>query len=348
MNPSPPEPNASDDATIRDLAARWVVREDRRLSPEEMAELQTWLAADPRHAAAFAQSTASWRKFREIGAAVRRTPIEASSPRSHWNWLGAGGLAAAAAVVLAFLSFNREPGPAIAAGDTKASVVRTSPAPTTRQFTDGSVARLKDGAEIAVAYSPTERRMRLVRGEAFFTVAKDAARPFLVEVGPVTVRAVGTAFAVRHEPHAVAVLVTEGTVKVTPPPPAATTPGATELPDASALVGAGHRAVVAHAPEPQAPPVVVTAVSRMEIARSLAWNEPMLELAGAKLGELVNAFAQRSGRRIEISDPALAAVRIGGRFPTDDVDGFVRALDEIYDVKAEKRADGSIVLRKAR
>jgi len=120
------------------------------------------------------------------------------------------------------------------------------------------------------------------------------------------------------------------------------------VPRAAAMVRAGHRAVVALESEPQTPPVVVMAVSPEEIARMLAWNEPMLELAGATLGELVAEFAQRSGRRVEMGDPALSAVRIGGRFPTDDVDGFVRALEEIYAVKAEHRADGGIVLRKAR
>jgi transmembrane sensor len=74
----------------------------------------------------------------------------------------------------------------------------------------------------------------------------------------------------------------------------------------------------------------------------------MLELGGATLGELAATFAQRSGRRIEIADATLATVRIGGRFPTDDVDGFVRALAEIYDVESEQRPDGSIVLRRRR
>ena len=74
----------------------------------------------------------------------------------------------------------------------------------------------------------------------------------------------------------------------------------------------------------------------------------MLELGGATLGELVEAFAQRTGRRLEIAEPALAAVRIGGRFPTDDSDGFVRALKEIYGVDSERHPDGTILLRTTR
>jgi ferric-dicitrate binding protein FerR (iron transport regulator) len=93
---------------------------------------------------------------------------------------------------------------------------------------------------------------------------------------------------------------------------------------------------------------VVSAVSPAEIARTLAWNSALLELGGSTLGELAAAFAAQSGRRIEFADPALRAVRIGGLFPNEDADGFVRVLEEVYDVKSERRADGTIVLRKAR
>jgi ferric-dicitrate binding protein FerR (iron transport regulator) len=72
----------------------------------------------------------------------------------------------------------------------------------------------------------------------------------------------------------------------------------------------------------------------------------MVDLAGATVGELAAGFAQRTGRRIEVADRALAAVRIGGRLPDDDVEGFVRALEEVYGVRVERRPDGVIVLRK--
>ena len=51
-------------------------------------------------------------------------------------------------------------------------------------------------------------------GEAYFTVAKNPGRPFVVAAGGVGVRAVGTAFNVRLDSDAVEVLVTEGRVQV--------------------------------------------------------------------------------------------------------------------------------------
>ncbi len=343
MRPVTPKANGADDGGMRDVAARWVVRQDRRLTPAEEVELAAWLAADPGHAAALKQATASWQRLRGIAAAVRRTPAEVAPPKATWNWAWVGGLAAAAALVLA-ISLREASGPKAAHPTTASHATSAHREPAARRFADGSVAHLKEGAEIVEAYSATERRIRLVRGEAFFTVTKDPARPFFVEVDRVTVRAVGTAFAVRRESLAVNVLVTEGTVKVTPVAPASAQPEE----ESSALVAAGHRAVVTQTPEPRAARVSVTAVSTQDIAQSLAWKNTMLDFADTMLSDVVAAFSQRTGRQIEIGDPALATVRIGGQFPTDDIDGFVRALEEIYDVKAEKRADGSIVLRKAR
>lgn len=349
MNTPASAADAPDLAAIRDLAARWVVRHDRRLAPAEMAELAAWLAADPRHAAAYERAMASWQRFRRIGAAVRRAPVETNGAAARWQWPALGGLAAAAALVAGFVSFERSSPPTAPGHDQMTLLAGTGVSSSTRHLADGSLVRLRGDAVIVDEFTASERRIRLVRGEALFAVAKDAARPFFVAVGGVTIRAVGTAFSIRFAPHAVDVLVTEGTVRVTPPGPAAGSATAAEpRTDLSSLVSAGHQAVVTRTPKPEAPPVVVARVSLEEMTRRLAWSGSMLELGGATLGELVEAFAQRTGRRFEIAEPALAAVRIGGRFPTDDSEGFVRALKEIYGVEAEGRPDGTILLRKSR
>jgi len=337
-----PNDRGRDDA-MRDTAARWVVRQDRTLSAAEVAELAAWLDSDPRHGDALDRARGSWKKFREIGAAVRRMPEPATEARGGWRWVMTGGLAAAA--LLLWSGIGRGPESAAPGNDGRPAAIAASPVGM-RTLPDGSVARLKGGAELAVAFTATERRVTVVRGEVFFEVTKDTARPFLVAAGNVTVRAVGTAFAVRFDARAVDVLVTEGTVRVTPPnaePADEAAPGGAA---GSALVEAGHRATVEILADAGLSPVTVSAVSAAEIARSLAWQAPMVDLAGATVGELAAGFAQRTGRRIEVADRALAAVRIGGRLPDDDVEGFVRALEEVYGVRVERRPDGVIVLRK--
>ncbi len=79
---------------------------------------------------------------------------------------------------------------------------------------DGSVVELNALTKLDVQYTPTERRVRLVRGEAYFIVAKNPQRPFRVSANQVTVQAVGTAFSVGLDPKELSVLVTEGKVRV--------------------------------------------------------------------------------------------------------------------------------------
>lgn len=340
MSSSGSHPAASGEATRRDLAARWVVRQDRRLSAAETAELEAWLAADPHHATAFADAKASWHFFRTLGTTVRRAPVAATRRK----WPVATSLAAAAAIALTFVSLHRISEPTPPAGHQRAAVPPAQAA--LRLLNDGSVVRLKDDARIEESFTAGERRVRLLSGEAFFIVARDGSRPFYVEAGEVTVRAVGTAFAVRCAPRTVDVVVTEGVVNVSPPAAAVDSQPAAHPRAGPAVVRAGNRAIIARAAtDGRAAPIAVSPISGDEMDRMLAWSGRMLELAGATLGELVAEFSRRSGRQLRLGDPALSSVQVGGRFPIDDVDGFVRALEEIYQVKSERQSDGVIVLR---
>ena len=51
-------------------------------------------------------------------------------------------------------------------------------APDRRTLPDGSVIELNAGAEIAVNFTPAQRGVRLLRGEALFAVAHNPGSPF--------------------------------------------------------------------------------------------------------------------------------------------------------------------------
>jgi transmembrane sensor len=208
---------------------------------------------------------------------------------------------------------------------------------------DGTVVRLNTDSEVVERFTAAERRVVLTRGEAHFAVTKDAARPFIVRAGSVEVRAVGTAFNVHLQSAAVEVLVTEGVVKLHP---SAGTPRAAARAGTIPLLNPGQRAVVALAPASPEVAVVVTTVNRAEIARTLAWQEPLLRLGGATLAEVVAYFERRTGRRVILADPALAGLRLGGRFRADDIDGFADVLAATLEIDVERADDGTLVLRK--
>src|SRR5258708_24248903 len=75
-------------------------------------------------------------------------------------------------------------------------------------LTDGSKVLLNTDSRIQIDYSAEQRIVRLLQGEAFFEVAHNRARPFLVYAGANVVRAVGTAFSVHVQKSRVAVVVT--------------------------------------------------------------------------------------------------------------------------------------------
>ena len=202
-------------SSIEETAADWFVRRRDGLTPEAEREYQAWVGADPRHAAAMAEFHAAWEVV-SFPAAVNRDQ-EAARVLDRWAaaqrrrpyLIAAAGVAAAAALFFAFLPLSSPPKAAFSA---VAAVVR----PNLETLPDGSTVELNAGAEIAVNFTPERRSVRLVRGEAFFSVTKDATRPFVVSASGVEVRAVGTAFAVRCDTEGVGVLVTEGRVAVEP------------------------------------------------------------------------------------------------------------------------------------
>jgi transmembrane sensor len=331
-------------AGIERRAADWIaLRETRALSPAEAAAFAAWRAADPRHEAAVAELDTTWAALDGLRAYPRPAAAPAdpeffSHPRSRRvAWLRALPFAAAAAAVVAL---------AAGAWLFSGSLRRSAPAPaltaspTTLRLEDGSEVELRPGSEVAPQFTAAERRVRLVRGEAHFTVAKNPARPFVVEAGGVAVRAVGTAFNVRLDPaaSAVAVLVTEGVVRVGEPAAVAA--------ESAPTLTAGQRTTVAGAPLPSAVAPVVETLAPAEIDRELAWQSSRLVFDATPLAEVIARFAGHGGPRLVLADPALAALPISGRFRAANAADFIELLESGFGVAVERRP-GEIVLRRA-
>ncbi|MCX6954687.1 MAG: FecR domain-containing protein [Verrucomicrobia bacterium] len=327
-----------DDTALRLAAARWTVQRDRGLSAAESVEFELWLAADPRHAAALRRSAGAWSLLDRLPESAAAPVVAAATRRrSFWRRTAVlGSLAAAAAVALVVLRLAMEPAAPAMPG-------LASAAPRQLTLSDGTVVQLNTGGEVVEQFTAAERRVLLARGEAHFAVTKNAARPFVVHAGNVDVRAVGTAFNVHLQSAAVDVLVTEGTVQLGSSAEAArATAPLAPIP----LLTPGQRAVVALAPVSPAASVVVTTASPDEIARTLAWQAPLLRLGGQTLAQLALEFERRSGQRVIFADPSLAELRVGGRFRADDAAGFTQLLATTLDLDVERAADGALVLRK--
>jgi transmembrane sensor len=340
------DPAAHLPPAIRRRAAEWLaLREARGFTTAEHAEFADWLAADARHRSAFAEIAAGWSRFDALAqyphsadAAPDPDLLAPRRDRSRAGWLVP--LAAAAAIALgAFAGWSRwSQAPLAPAAATLAA------SPNLQRLPDGSLVELNAGAEVTPAFTPQERRVRLVRGEAHFTVAPDREHPFVVEAGGVTLRALGTAFNVRLDPAEVVVLVTHGLVKVTPPPEA--NAGAAAAEEIPVLTARDRVAVPRHA-APATAPIAVEKLAMADVDRALAWQSRHITLEQVPLSDVLAQFRRSAHAmpRVTIEGEALKQLRISGRVRTDDLEGLIEVLETSFGVAAERHGAEEIVLR---
>jgi transmembrane sensor len=352
MTPSRHTPrHPADD--VEAAAADWVLRLDRGLSAAEQDALSAWLAGDPSRREAFAEATRAWDHLGRLAGvqsavAPRPDPDLLAPPRRHrprhLRRLARWSLATAAAGALAGLALTltrsgssegRQP---VEAAQTFVSALALIER---RILPDGSTAELNRGTQLEEAYSGSERRIRLLQGEAYFNVQKDASRPFIVEAGGLIVQAVGTEFNVRLAAATVEVLVTEGVVRLGES-------GSEPLDRAGSsppLLGAGQRATVTLVAA-AAPRVAV--VSRDETEAALAWTPRLLDFTDRPMAEIVTEFNRRNPVQLELGDPALGQLRLSATFRSDNVEGFVRLMQSDFGIHALWKDSRTIVLRRER
>lgn len=328
---------------VERMAAEWSLRQAQGLSLSEENALAQWLGADERHARMFAEMEHTSRlldgmKFQLPPAAV--SPVHRPKKRAARRYFQlAAGLAAALAIGFSVWSFNRSSRIEYATSEsTQLGEMKRLELP------DGSVALLNTNTAVEVSYERAERRVRLLSGEAFFTVAKNPSRPFIVQAGRVAVRAVGTAFDVRLRAEAMSVLVTEGKVRVSCSAPAKSGSAAVAH-EAEPLLEMGHMAQVAfdsdRAPAPEG--LMVSAIEERMMKSALAWQEGRLEFFETPLAEVVAEFNRYNRHKIVIADPELAARRFGGAFASHQIEPFLELLEQSFGVVAEHRATETVI-----
>jgi len=210
-------------------------------------------------------------------------------------------------------------------------------------LSDGSRLTLNTASTVRVTMRARERRIRLIEGEAFFEVAKDPRRPFVVEIGDERVIAVGTQFSVRRTGDDIRVVVAEGTVRIasagmdrsgvslTPTQSSQDVGSSDVLLPAGSIASAGDSGIV------------VKKESSQQVQESLTWRKGYLSFHQTTLAEAVAEFNRYNARLIRIDDPALRAIRINGVFRASNYEAFVRILDEGFHIRATNTDDAIIL-----
>lgn len=324
---------------IESQAVAWLARQDGGLSVTEQAEFDRWCAADPRHAAAAREIAALWTAFDRPAAEALRAELRGLDRRDRRRWLAAGAALAMAAGLAVVFCLPGLRSPTGGAAALSARVVE----PERQTLPDGSIVEARPGAKFTVAFTASSRVVILEQGEAHFSVTKNPRRPFVVQSGPVRVCAVGTAFAVGTGSGAVEVLVTEGRVRVdsaTPAPqnramPTQDAPSQETEATVVPVVAAGQRVVLMLGSGVTRP--TVDSVSEAELTERLSWRLPRLEFSETSLGEAIGMFNRHNRLQLCTTDRSVAAMRVTGMFRSDNVDGFVCALETSLGLRAERR-----------
>lgn len=309
---------------IDDVACRWAAALDRGLDAAEAAQLSAWLDQDRRHRGALLRAQAAFSlldRGRALSGASDDGVAQVRGAAQRWR-RRFGGAVAAAVVVGAGIGLW----PATVAHiDTGMGEVRRMP------LADGSVAVVNSSTTLRIAFTPARREVEVAKGEAWFQVAHNPARPFVVVSGPVRVQAVGTAFDVRRQGDAARVVVTKGVVKI----------WSIASAQAPVRVAAGEYAVLN-----AGDPVAVRRMSRQASDQQLAWREGRIVLDDMTLGAAVAEFNRYNGDRLEVA-PELSGRRVVGWFRTYDVDGFASASAAMVGGRVEQHRtpDGGEVTR---
>jgi transmembrane sensor len=198
---------------------------------------------------------------------------------------------------------------------------------------DGSNVTLNTESKFSLVVTDEERRIRLDQGEAYFDVAKDPNRPFVVIAGDKRVVAVGTRFSVLRNGDEIRVVVAEGKVRVE----SADAPLDFESSKGGPLLVAG---TIARA---SSTAVVVEARSLQRAEEMLSWRAGYLIFEETALAQAVAEFNRYNTRKVYIDDPAVAALRISGKFRATNAEAFIRVLRDGFGIQA-KVSDERVVL----
>ena len=316
-------------------ASEWFMRlREPDVDESTAAGWLQWSQADRANLAAFERVRELWDRFddsRLHGPLARQMTRRTDFRPAAW--------AIAASTILAvgvssWWQFVRSEHPAFTeALNTDAGAMRR------QRLQDGSIVELGARSSAHVRITRERREIFVEDGEAFFQVAKDPNRPFVVRAGDLQVVAVGTAFKVRKTDERVVVTVKEGAVRVTPSRQTAAAIAPAESAEGQLRAGAGHQ--VTYSARQQALTMTPFAPAA---APGAGWQVGRFEFVNEPLGSVIADINRYSPRRIALADERIAALVFTGTLRRDAIDDWLRGLRDVFPVEVVDRGELGVLL----
>lgn len=339
-------------AQIYDEASRWFI-EFRTEEPDSTArkDFHRWLRTSPEHVRAYLELAAIWNEGARLDpdhhydlAELKRANViafgkpgdgrDAPSGRRRYVARIAALAASVAIVAIASLGYYSQRGVYTTSIGERRSMA----------LSDGSRVEMNAGTKIREVFARNERRIKLLRGQALFHVAKSPGRPFIVETATAQVRAVGTQFDVYQRATGTTVTVIEGTVAILE---GGSDVGTTLLnvkatgasgDDDPMLLVAGEQALVTaqNTIKPTQP----------NVAAATAWTQGRLVFEATPLTEVAEEFNRYNKRRLVIQSPVLNDFQITGMFSSTDPATLIRFLRMRPNILVIEKGDQILVAEK--
>jgi transmembrane sensor len=314
MNTS--HPAASAVKRLRE-AGEWIQRLNESTDPALAEEWMKWCQSDPENLPAFEGIQSVWDGFSiERSAPATQSLSHARASRVRIALAAAGLLIVAGAATWFGLRYSAEQ-----VFDTVISEQRVE------TLSDGSRLDLAPDSRVGVRFTKDLREVHLDRGEAFFTVAHDPARPFIVHVNGLAVTAVGTAFDVRTGPSSTVVTVSEGRVSV----------GPANAPATTVRADVGQRVTFSR-------PARRLSVAAADPKIAESWRDGTLQYVGEPLEDVVSDINRYSRRKILVA-PALLQSRFTGTVSTANIGDWLAALQQIFPVDVVDQGSNGILIQ---
>jgi len=306
---------------VRAEAAAWIAQlHDERRDPNLEARVHAWLGENEDHRRAFNRMTQVWERSSQIQMRAQGGIVTARERMGSRFTPGIVSLAATLVLAAIIIVHYRRTD----------AVVTEVGQQQVRLLPDGTRLLLNTDTRIEVNYDEHARRVRLIRGEAWFDVSKRPNWPFLVTVAGREIRALGTSFIVRYDDtRDLSVTLVEGKISVAPI-------AGNDRPSSqeSQTLVPGQRLIISksHA-----------SVDRPELNRITAWERGRVEFEETPLGDAANEMNRYSKSHVTVADSKVAQLRIGGVFRAGDSDEFVSVVTAALGLKAD-RSGRDIVL----
>lgn len=313
-------------AVLEAEAGAWLARWDGDdWSDDDQAAFDAWLDRSAHHRVTYLRLESAWRRadrLKAVAPLMGRTGegrLARPLPRSTLAWrVGAGVLAVASAVIVVALMIGSAPSTYSTPLGGRKGVT----------LADGSRIELNTASRIKVDYTDRKRTLTLQKGEVYFEMKHDAARPVEILAGDRRVTMLGTKFSVRKDSDQVIVTVTQGRVRV------AGRPGARN--QAPSILSADEMLAT------RGDSAMVVKASPEMIADQLSWRQGRLTFHQTTLSDAAEEFNRYNTRKLVVSD-AVAQTRIGGSFDPTNLETFAALVRAGFGYRVEESADRILI-----